>query len=268
LRSDKADYLCALSPRELILRPLRKVGPSQDDALSAALRHHRAKALRAHSCTVDIQYPDRRPPEEDRRRVYGEGIHAAPLTESLAAPLIQATRRRYDEIARNNEEVAAREAAVQAQQARIGAEKAALEEQIAKRVREERDRIASEEGKKARMLLAHELELNKRSIAELQGVLEEREFKLANAQKAHADLPRKERELEDARRERALTIERKVSESVAAIREKAKQEAENASRLKIAERDFVLWYHFDLVFSDGLSVLAQHSAFTSAMIDG
>jgi hypothetical protein len=183
-----------------------------------------------------------------------------PLTESLAAPLIQATRRRYDEI-----EVAAREAAVQAQQARIGAEKAALEEQIAKRVREERDRIASEEGKKARMLLAHELELNKRSIAELQGVLEEREFKLANAQKARADLPRKERELEDARREMALTIERKVSESVAAIREKAKQEAENASRLKIAERDFVLWYHFDLVFSDGLRVLAQHSAFTSAI---
>src|SRR4051794_27381287 len=83
-----------------------------------------------------------------------------PLTESLAAPLIQATRQRYEEqIARSNEEIATREAAVQNQQARIRAEKAALEEQIAKRLREERERIASEEAKKARMLLADELEL-------------------------------------------------------------------------------------------------------------
>jgi hypothetical protein len=35
----------------------------------------------------------------------------------------------------------------------------------------------------------------------------------------------------------ALTIETKVSESVAAIRRKAKEEAENASMLKIAERE-------------------------------
>jgi hypothetical protein len=161
-----------------------------------------------------------------------------PITESLAAPLIEATRQRYEEqIARTNEEIAAREAAVQTQQSRIRAEKAALEEQIAKRLREERERIASEEAQKARMLLADELELKKRSIAELQAVLKERESKLANAQKAQAELLRKERELEDARREMALTVERKVSESVAAIREKAKEEAENASRLKIAERE-------------------------------
>jgi hypothetical protein len=145
---------------------------------------------------------------------------------------------RYEEqIARTNEEIATREAAVQTQQARIRAEKAALEEQIAKRLREERERIASEEARKARMLLADELELKKRSIAELQAVLKERESKLANAQKAQAELLRKERELEDAKREMALTIERKVSESVAALREKAKEEAENASRLKIAERE-------------------------------
>src|SRR4051794_17717547 len=87
-----------------------------------------------------------------------------PLTESLAAPLIEATRQRYeDKIARTNEQIAAQEAPVQTQQSRIRAEKAALEEQIAKRLREERERIASEEAKKARMLLADELELKKRS---------------------------------------------------------------------------------------------------------
>jgi hypothetical protein len=48
---------------------------------------------------------------------------------------------------------------------------------------------------------------------------------------------RKQRELEDARREMDLTIERRVQEDLAGARDKAKKEAEEELRLKVLEKD-------------------------------
>ena len=48
---------------------------------------------------------------------------------------------------------------------------------------------------------------------------------------------RKQRELEDAKRELELTVEKRVQSSVDAIRCKARQDADEAARLRISEKD-------------------------------
>src|SRR6202034_2462630 len=125
-----------------------------------------------------------------------------PLTESIAAPLVADTRRQYEQ-----------------------------------RLESERKSIADEEAKKAKRLVATDLERQAQELVDLQEVLKQRDSKLADAQKAQAELIREQRELDDAKREMDLTIEKRVEQSLAKVRENAKQEAEEGLRLKVAEKE-------------------------------
>jgi hypothetical protein len=136
------------------------------------------------------------------------------LTESLAAPLIEATRQGYEQkIAQKEADVANREAAIREQQAEITKAQDSIDEQVTAKLKTEREKIAAEEAKKARLILATDLEQKAQEVVDLQEVLKERDSKLAEAQKAQADLIRKQRELDDAKREMELTIEKRVQES-------------------------------------------------------
>ena len=151
------------------------------------------------------------------------------LTESLAAPLIQATRKK---IAEREREVARRESAIQSQRAELARAVELAEQQLTTRLKTERA-IAAEEGKKAQL---SELESKSQEVAHLQRELQEREIKLAEAKKAEAELIRKQRELEDEKRELNLQIETRVQKSLSDMRHKAKQEAE-ALRLNMMEKE-------------------------------
>jgi len=72
---------------------------------------------------------------------------------------------------------------------------------------------------------------------DLQEVLKERDSKLAEAQTAQAYLIRKQRELDDAKREMELTIEKRVQESLVVVRDKAKSEAEEGLKFKVSEKE-------------------------------
>lgn len=160
------------------------------------------------------------------------------LTESLAAPLIEATRKQYEQqIAQKEADVEEREAAIRTQQADLAKAKESIDEQVTAKLKPERDRIAAEEAKKARLLLETDLEQKAKEVEDLQGVLKERDLKLGEAQKAQADLIRKQRELDDAKREIDLTIEKRVEESLGAVRDKAKLEAEEGLKLKVLEKE-------------------------------
>jgi hypothetical protein len=149
------------------------------------------------------------------------------LTESLAAPIVQATRQEYEaKIAQKERDVATREAAVRDQHRAIEQARKAIDEQVAEKLRLERSAIAAEEAKKAKLAAASDLQAKTREIADLQEVLAQRNIKLEEAQKTQADLLRKQRELDDAKRELNLTVEKRVQESVAEVRQKAKREAE------------------------------------------
>lgn len=160
------------------------------------------------------------------------------LTDSLAAPLVEATRQKYEQrLADKETDIAGREVAIREQQANIAKAKEAIDEQVAERLKNERERITAEEAKKAKALLSVDLENKTREVSELQEVLKQREEKLAVAQNAQADVIRQQRELDDAKREMELTIEKRIQESLGAARDKAKKEAEDELKLKVAERD-------------------------------
>ncbi len=160
------------------------------------------------------------------------------LTESLAAPLLEATRRQYEQkLAHKDSEVAKREAEVRRQEKVVAEAKNTVDNKIAEGIRKEREGIASEEARKARLLVSDELQGKSKTIAELEEILKTKDGKLAEAQKAQAELVRKKRELDDAKRELDLTVETRVTQSLATVRDKAKREAEEELKLKVAEKE-------------------------------
>jgi hypothetical protein len=160
------------------------------------------------------------------------------LTESLVAPLIEATRLQFEHmIAEKEAEIAKREAAILEQKTAIEKAREAIDEQVSYKLKAEREKIVAEEAKKARLLLEMDIEQKAKENLDLQEILKDRDIKLAEAQKIQVDLLRKQRELDDAKRELDLTVEKKVQESLTAVRNKAKQEAEEGLKLKVLEKE-------------------------------
>jgi hypothetical protein len=160
------------------------------------------------------------------------------LTESLAAPLVEATRRQYEQkLADKDSEIAKREAQVRRQEKAVSDAQKAVDNKVADGIRNERGKIATEEANKARLLVSDELQGKSKEVADLKEILKAKDNKLADAQKAQANLVRKQRELDDAQRELDLTVETRVNQSLATVRQKAKHEAEEELNLKVAERD-------------------------------
>jgi len=160
------------------------------------------------------------------------------LTESLAAPLIQTIRKEYEaKIAQKEADVTQREANLRAQQEAVKDAQRTIEEQVAEKVKKERAAIAEEEARKAKLAAASDLDAKTKEVGELHDVLKQRDEKLKEAQQAQADLLRKQRELDDAKRELELTVEKRVQASVEEVRLQAKQEAEKGLKLKVAEKE-------------------------------
>jgi hypothetical protein len=152
------------------------------------------------------------------------------LTESLAAPFIRA---REAEFTRKDAALREREAAVRR-------DRESLERQVAEQVATERKKLEEEAQRKARLALGTELEASKRELAEANELLKLRDEKLAQAQRAQVELIRKQREVEEARREVELTVEKRVSAAVGEMRIKARQEVEGELKLKVTEKDQVI----------------------------
>lgn len=165
-----------------------------------------------------------------------------PLTESLAGPLLAATRKQYEEqLQSKDEQVAKRELAIREKEREIVDARRRLDEQVAELVaaqlKTERARVVQEEAKKARAATSAEFEAKTRELADLNEVLKARDAKLAEAQSAQAELIKKQRELDDARRELELTVEKRVQTGLAEVRAAARREAEDSLKLKVAEKD-------------------------------
>src|SRR6266487_6027461 len=80
------------------------------------------------------------------------------LTESLAAPLLESTRREFEQrLAQKDIDIASREKSVRAGEEALAKAKESLESQIAEKLQQERARIAAEEAKKAKLALGNDL---------------------------------------------------------------------------------------------------------------
>jgi hypothetical protein len=165
-----------------------------------------------------------------------------PLTESLAAPLLEATRRQYErKLSQKDREIEQREEALREKEKKVADAKRKLDQQVADQVAEqlktERARIVTEEARRAKLASASEIEAKNREVEGLKEILAENNRKLTEAQKAQAELIKKQRELDDAKRELDLTVEKRVQENLTEVRVQAKREAEETGRLKLAESE-------------------------------
>jgi hypothetical protein len=164
------------------------------------------------------------------------------LNESLAAPLIAATRQQFErQLAQKDSDIASREQAMRDKEKQLLEDKRKLDEQVtdqvAAQLKAERTRVIAEESKKAKQASAVELENKARELTDLQEVLKARELKLAEAQQAQAELIKKQRALDDEKRELELTVEKRVQSGLTEVRNLAKKEAEDEQKLKVMEKE-------------------------------
>ena len=164
------------------------------------------------------------------------------LTESLAAPLVEATRNRFEQLlAQKDMDVVRRENEIDVAKEKLANAKKSLDKKVSVKVEDqlikERTRIIDEETKKAKKAVSSDLAQKEKDLAELQAVIENNQEKLAEAQSAQANIIKKERELDDARREIELTVEKGIRDKLIETRERAKREAEESLKLNIAEKD-------------------------------
>ena len=192
-----------------------------------------------------IQNPDKIETIHDRTDIVTEPQIVCPncrteikLTESLAAPMIAAARKQFEaQLAAKEVDFGRREAYLRQTQDDLAKARETLDEQVATRLKAERGAIAEVEARKARLALADDLGQRDRQLAELQQSLAANNAKLAEAQQAQTDMLRKQRELEDAKREVELTVEKRVQENLTAVRDKARFEAEDALKAKVTEKE-------------------------------
>lgn len=160
------------------------------------------------------------------------------LTESLAAPLIESTKRDYEaRLVQKDTAMATREKEIKDREEAIAKAREGIDAQVTEKLKTERAKIAAEELKKAKATLSNDLDQKSKEITDLQEVLKAREEKLAVAQKAQADLIKKQRELDDAKRELDLTVEKRVQEGLGLTRQQARKEVEEEQKLKVAEKE-------------------------------
>jgi hypothetical protein len=164
--------------------------------------------------------------------------HEIRLTESLAAPLLAETRRRFQEqMAGKDAEVARKTESLRQEREQLTKDRDSIDAQIADRLEAERAQLIAAEAKKAREASAAELQARTNEAEELRRTLEANNLKLAEAQQAQAEVLRRQRVLDEEKRELDLTVEKRVQASVEPIQTKARQDADEAARLRVAEKD-------------------------------
>jgi hypothetical protein len=160
------------------------------------------------------------------------------LTESLAAPLIAKTRKQLkQQLAEKEREFAKREITLRDSQKAITQARRTIDAEIAKKLQTERTIIAKREAAKARLALRADIDQRDELLSKLQSNLKTNNAKLAEAQRAQAAVIRKTRELDNARRELDLSVEKKVQESLAVVRDQATADAEDRLKARVSEKE-------------------------------
>jgi hypothetical protein len=164
------------------------------------------------------------------------------LTESLAAPLIAAVERKYQQQMREQQAaLAAREREVADRSAALEQQAAEAERRIAEQLRArleiERRQVAAQEAERAKQNVAADLERQARELADQQTRLEALNGKLQAAQEQEAEFLRQKRALEDERRELKLQVERQVQQELESVRRLAQQQVEEEMRLQVKDKD-------------------------------
>jgi hypothetical protein len=167
-----------------------------------------------------------------------ECSHRIPLTESIAAPLLEAERRDFQKkLAVREAEFTRKAEDIRLQQEQLYKTREGIEEEIKERLKVERAQVIAAEAKKARDQVANEFDAIKQQLSESEQLLRAREAKLVEAQQAQAEALRKQRELDEKTREIDITIEKRVQASQAVLIAKARQDATDELKSQVSQKD-------------------------------
>ena len=142
--------------------------------------------------------------------------YAIKLTEELAGPLLESTKTEYEQ--------------------RLQSEQQKHTHDLAKA----RTTIEAEAMEKAKARVEDDLRKKTTELEDSEARLYDVNKKLAEAQRVQADFMKKQRALDDEKREMDITIEKRVAGGIEAARAGAKAEAEETIRLRMAEKDHTL----------------------------
>lgn len=160
------------------------------------------------------------------------------LTESLAAPILDAAKVEFKEqLAAKDSEMVEREEQLKVREEGIAEAQGNIEDEVEEKLKSERKKIAKEESRRAQTLMKDDIEQQAKEVEDLQAMLHQKDAKLAEAQKTQATLMKKERDLDDAKRELDLTVEKRIQEGLEETRKKAQRDAEDLLGVKVQERD-------------------------------
>jgi hypothetical protein len=180
----------------------------------------------------------------------GESIK---LTESLAAPLVAATRVQFEQrlqeqankfegekeaLSKQHEENERRAAELErAARTQDQAVAIAIADGIETQLAAERRKIVEQESAKARQLVEDERSAEREAAEQQRERISALTQKLGVAQAAEATLLKKQQELEDKERELQLNLQKGISEGLAEARAQALQEAQAGLDLKVQDRE-------------------------------
>jgi hypothetical protein len=161
-----------------------------------------------------------------------------PLTESIAAPLLEAERKNFQQkLVAREAEFGRKADDLRRQQEDLCKAREGIEEQVRQRLAAERAQVAATEAKRAREQVAGDLAAVRQQLVENEKLLKVREAKLAEAQQVQAEALRKQREFEEKTRELEITIETRVQASQSELIAKAKQAATDELKAQVSQKD-------------------------------
>lgn len=112
-----------------------------------------------------------------------------------------------------------------------------IQQQVASKLEEERPRISADEARKARLALTSDIEAKNRIIADQSELVSQLNERLTEAQTAQAELTREKRDLERAKQELPLTIEKEVSHRLTEEESRIRRSIESEHTLKDLENE-------------------------------
>jgi hypothetical protein len=153
------------------------------------------------------------------------------VTEVMSAQLRMQLRREFEGELRSREaDFAKREAAIKSLQQTLTAERSAIDEQVAERLKTQRQKLEADALVKARESVSLELKDAQSELTETRGKLEQ-------AQQVELQLRKERRELEEQKKSLELEVTRRIDKERETIREAALRDADEQHRLKDAEKD-------------------------------
>ena len=157
--------------------------------------------------------------------------HLIELTEQLASPLVNETKRKYETLLKGKDDD------LKKKEAEFEKTKQDFEEKFQYKLCAEQERIAKDEQRKAKLLAENDIKEKSSEIELLREHIKNNDKKLAEARQKQADFMKKERELEERARELDLQVEQKLREESKTMESKLRESLANEHALNVRDKD-------------------------------